>query len=247
MASDSVFAVPTPRSPHTPAGPVLTTIYSFPSLEPLRFDQYPPSHLNLPLRRDILHRAVIYEGDKTRQGTASTKWRDEIHGSGRKMRPQKGTGMARIGDKKSPSIKGGGIAFGPKPRDFSTKLPRKMYDLAWRTALSYRYRKGELIVVEDDLDIESAESSYLRSVLNAHRWGHADGRCLMVTDSPRGNLFEAFEAAGEHGRALTRDDVDVKNLLELGRVVIEKAALDGILRDHESDLVKRQHRTRVPA
>ena len=131
------------RRPPPPVHEVTTTVYSFPEFEPLRFAQYPENHLYLPLRKDILQRAIIFEADNARQGTASTKWRSEVHGSGKKIRPQKGQGMARLGDKKSPMLRGGGVAFGPKPRDFSTKLPRKIYDLAWRTALSYRYRRGE--------------------------------------------------------------------------------------------------------
>src|SRR5436305_4289693 len=133
--------------------PVLATLYDFPTMEPLRMIKYSREQLRLPLRRDILHRAIVYEGDKTRQGTASTKWRDDVHGSGRKIRPQKGTGQARLGDKKSPMLRGGGVAFGPHPRDFSTKLPRKIYDLAWRTALSYRYKKGELIILDNKIVI----------------------------------------------------------------------------------------------
>src|SRR5438874_8149445 len=96
------------------------------TLEPVRFDWYHAKHLHLPMRRDILHRAVVFEGDATRQGTASTKWRKDVHGSGRKIRPQKGSGRARLGDKKSPMLRGGGVAFGPHPRDFSTGLQRKV-------------------------------------------------------------------------------------------------------------------------
>ncbi|TVY57022.1 54S ribosomal protein yml6, partial [Lachnellula suecica] len=141
---------PTEFSPPT----VLTTIFSFPTMEPLRTASYSSKHLYLPLRRDILHRAVVFEGDGTRQGTASTKTRFTVHGSHAKIRPQKGSGRARLGTKQSPMLKGGGKSFGPHPRDFSTELPRKMYDLAWRTALSWRYRKGDLIVCEDGMEIE---------------------------------------------------------------------------------------------
>ena len=215
---------------------VLTTIYSFPTMEPLRFAHYPANYLHLPLRRDILHRAVIFEGDATRQGTASTKWRDDVHGSGAKIRPQKKTGRARLGDRKNPMLRGGGVAFGPHPRDFSTKLPRKMYDLAWRTALSYRYRRGELIVVEDGMDIQMNEPRWIQTIMEANHLGNADGRSLLVTTNRRRNLFEAMAGAGKHGRAKTEADVDVKDLLELGRIVIERSALDGILRDHSSDL-----------
>ncbi len=228
-----------PHQAVAPTAPVLTTIYRFPTMEPLRFEHYPANHLHLPLRRDILHRAVIYEGDATRQGTASTKWRDDVHGSGRKLRPQKGTGQARLGDRGSPMLKGGGVAFGPHPRDFSTGLPKKMYDLAWRTALSYRYRKGELIIVEDGMDIEYPKTRFVKQVFENNRWGNTYGRSLLVAASFRGNLFRALRHAGEDGIAKTQADVDVKDLLETGRIVIEKSALDEILRDHQSDLVKK--------
>ena len=206
-------------------------------LEPRRFELYASNHLRLPLRKDILHRAVIYEGDKTRQGTASTKWRDEVHGSGRKLRPQKGTGRARLGDKKSPMLRGGGVAFGPKPRDFSTDLPRKIYDIAWRTALSHRYRKGELIVVEDGQDIEYDERRYIKDIFAQHGWGKPHRRSTIVVASPRENLSRALADASEDGRVLLRDEVDVKDLLETGRIIIEKQALDAILLDHQTDLV----------
>lgn len=205
-------------------------------MEPLRFTHFPANHLNVPLRRDILHRAVIFEGDATRQGTASTKWRDDVHGSGRKIRPQKGTGRARLGDKKSPMLRGGGVAFGPHPRDFSTKLPKKMYDLAWRTALSYRYRKGELILVEDGVEIEMSEPRWIKQIMERNHWGNADGRSLIVTKEIRKNLYTAMAGSGEDGLAKTEDDVDVKDLLELGRIIIERSVLDKILEDHSSDL-----------
>lgn len=207
-------------------------------MEPMRFEYYPANHLNLPLRRDILHRAVIFEGDATRQGTASTKWRDDVHGSNRKIRPQKGTGRARLGDKNSPMLKGGGVAFGPHPRDFSTKLPKKMYDLAWRTALSYRYKKGELVIVEDGMDIELPKTRFIKQVFESNQWGNLNGRSLLIATSRRENLFGALKDAGEDGRILTEGDVDVKDLLEMGRIIVEKSALDGILRDHQSDLAK---------
>ena len=215
-----------PPDPQVP-----TTIYSFPTMEPLRFEYYPSNQLHLPLRRDILHRAVVYEGNATRQGTASTKWRGDVHGSGRKIRPQKGTGKARLGDKKSPMLRGGGVAFGPHPRDFSTDLPKKIYDLAWRTALSYRYRRGELILIDGEAEIEMDEPRWIQQILDRNSWGKQDGNSLIVTKHERPNLFAALQ-----GRGKTERDLDVKNLLELGRVVIEKKALDSILKDHSSDL-----------
>ncbi|KAF2860014.1 50S ribosomal protein L4 [Piedraia hortae CBS 480.64] len=235
-----------PSSYSPPPNPFITsaatTIHAFPSFEPKSVTNYPSTHLLLPLRKDILHRAVIYEGDNARQGTASTKWRSEVHGSGRKIRPQKGTGSARLGDKKSPMLRGGGVAFGPKPRDFGTNLPAKLYDLAWRTALSYRYAKGELIVVEGEAELEGiAEdhlSTYLKDVLQHNKMGHANGRTMFLTCRRNEGLFEALKGEKMGREAIAKDvsHVDVKNLLELGRLVVEQRALDLILTQHESDL-----------
>ena len=101
-----------------------------------------------PIRRDILHLCVVHFLDSLRQGTASTKTRSEVRGSGRKIRPQKGSGMARLGDGQSPMLRGGGVAFGPKPRDFSSKLPRKVIQMGMRVALSARVKERNLRVVQ---------------------------------------------------------------------------------------------------
>lgn len=235
------------------------TVYSFPSLEPRALESWSTKHLYLPLRRDILHLAVVYEGDKTRQGTASSKTRWEVAGSHRKIRPQKGSGRARLGTRQSPMLRGGGKSFGPKPRDFSTKLNKKVYDLAWRTALSYRYRRGELIVTEDGLDLPLPEDflqlveqnalgreledgfirKYVGNMMTALQWGKKFGRTTFITGDRRPNLFTGLEVAGEDGRALELEDVDVKNLLETGRLIIERSALKQLIKDHQSDLISK--------
>lgn len=94
-----------------------------------------------------MHMAVVYYLDALRSGTASTKSRSEVRCSGKKLRPQKGTGHARLGDASSPMLRGGAVAHGPKPRDFKTELPRKVRELALRSALSARLREGMLHVV----------------------------------------------------------------------------------------------------
>ena len=237
------FAPTILRRPPPPVPNVLATVYSFPEMEPLRFTEYPANQLHLPLRRDILHRAVTYEADNHwGMTTASTKWRDEVRGSSRKIRPQKGSGRARLGDKKSPMLRGGGVAFGPKPRDMSTKLPRKIYDIAWRTALSYRYRRGELIVVQKIKDIEYEDSGYMKNIMEWNHWGKPNGRSLIVARRKMPKLFLALNGGkeqpgcGQHGIVKEEADIDVKDLLELGRVVIEKRSLDAILKEHSSDL-----------
>ncbi|KAL4920489.1 ribosomal protein L4 domain-containing protein [Aspergillus aurantiobrunneus] len=217
--------------------PVLATTYAFPSMEPVQFVEYPRNHLLMPLRRDLLHRAVVYEGDMARQGTASTKWRADVHGSNRKLYAQKGTGNARVGDKKSPIRRGGGVAFGPHPRDFSSSLPQKIYDQAWRTALSYRYRRGQLIIIDNKIGIPKDATPYLiKEIFKVNRWGREFGRSTLITDLPHEELFDTVREVGEHAKILDRQDVDVKDLLETGRLIVEKTALDRILSQHSRDL-----------
>ncbi|KAL0943754.1 mitochondrial 54S ribosomal protein uL4m [Colletotrichum truncatum] len=248
-----------PNQIWTPTTSVPVTIHAFPTLEPQSLESYSTKHLYLPLRRDLLHLAVVYEGDSTRQGTASTKTRWEVRGSHRKIHPQKGTGRARAGTRQSPIRRGGGVTHGPKPRDFSTRLNRKVYDVAWRTALSYRYRRGELVVCEDGMELPlpldfttlaeqgfmgpQMEHEYRRKwmlqVLEANQWGKAHGRTLFVTAGEKPRLYKTMEAAGDQGRCLNVNDVDVKDLLETGRVVVERAALKEMLEAHQSDLVSK--------
>ncbi|OLN84953.1 54S ribosomal protein yml6, mitochondrial [Colletotrichum chlorophyti] len=254
----SAFATPK-ETEWTPTTSVPVTIHAFPTLEPRSVESYSTKHLYLPLRRDLLHLAVVYEGDATRQGTASTKTRWEVRGSHRKLHPQKGTGRARAGTKQSPIRRGGGVSHGPKPRDFSTQLNRKVYDVAWRTALSYRYRRGQLVVCEDGMELplpadfhELAKNGFvgpqiadeyrrkwMLQVLEANQWGKAHGRTLFITDGKKEKLWETMEVAGDQGRCLEVEDVDVKDLLEEGRVVVERAALKEMLEAHQSDLVSK--------
>lgn len=162
-------------------------------------------------------------------------------------------------DAASPLLRGGGKTFGPQPRDFSTRLNRKVYDVAWRTALSYRYRRGELIVCADGMDLplpkdytdvveagymsqrlmDSYRGKYVKQVLAAHHWGREFGRTTFVTTDRRKDLHEALENVSTEGRALELEDVDVKDLLETGRIVIERRALKEMIKAHQSDLVSR--------
>jgi large subunit ribosomal protein L4 len=103
----------------------------------------------LPINDDVIYYAINNELANLRMGTACTKDRGEVHGSNRRPYAQKGTGRARQGDYKSPVYVGGGTAFGPKPRDFSFVLPKKVKRLAMKTILSLKAQDGSLQVVED--------------------------------------------------------------------------------------------------
>lgn len=139
------------------ASPILDPVYLnlTPSLRRGRWDPpakesvaiLEPTVFRHPIRRDILHLCIVHHLDSLRQGSANTKTRGEVRGSGAKIRRQKGSGKARLGDAQSPMLRGGGVAFGPKPRDFSTKLPRKVIEMGMRVALSAKLREQKLGVM----------------------------------------------------------------------------------------------------
>jgi large subunit ribosomal protein L4 len=103
----------------------------------------------LPINEDVIYYAINNELANARAGTACTKDRGEVHGSNRRPYSQKGTGRARQGDYKSPVYVGGGTAFGPKPRDFSYAMPKKVKRLALKTILSLKAQDGSMQIVED--------------------------------------------------------------------------------------------------
>ena len=107
--------------------------------------------------KSAIYYALRTELANDRQGTASSKGRSEIRGSGRKPYRQKGTGRARAGSRKSPIWTGGGVTFGPKPRDFRIRLPRKMKQLSVRSILSMKNKENLLKVVED-FSVESGKT-----------------------------------------------------------------------------------------
>ena len=120
----------------------------------------------MPLRTDIVHRCVIWQRACMRQGTAKTKHRHEVHGGGKKPWAQKKTGRARHGSIRSPLWVGGGHAHPKRPRDFGTKLNRKITSLGMRTALSDKYRRNALVVLRD-LELESDAPEALEARLSA--------------------------------------------------------------------------------
>ena len=119
----------------------------------------------LPVNEDLIWYAINNELANKRQGNASTKGRAEVHGSNAKPYKQKGTGRARRGDKKSPIIVGGGVVFGPKPRDFSYSMPKKAKRQALKTILSLKAQSETLKIIED-FSIESGKTKDLVKLLD---------------------------------------------------------------------------------
>lgn len=119
---------------------------------------------NIDPNYDVMWRYVDMQLSNRRAGTASTKTRGEVSGGGRKPWPQKHTGRARHGSIRSPIWRHGGVAHGPKPRDWSKKLNKKMKRLALRSTLSVKYRENKLIVL-DDFKMERPKTKELKEIL----------------------------------------------------------------------------------
>ncbi|ACM23170.1 MULTISPECIES: 50S ribosomal protein L4 [Thermotoga] len=132
---------------------------------------------NIDPNYDVMWRYVDMQLSNRRAGTASTKTRGEVSGGGRKPWPQKHTGRARHGSIRSPIWRHGGVAHGPKPRDWSKKLNKKMKRLALRSALSVKYRENKLLVLED-LKLERPKTKSLKEILQ--NLDLADKKALIV-------------------------------------------------------------------
>lgn len=181
-----------------------------------------PSTFRHPIRRDILHLCVNWYLDGQRQGTAATKSRGEVKGSGRKIRQQKGSGRARLGDGQSPMLRGGGHAFAKKARDFSTKLPRKVLQMGMRVLLSAKVRDYELGVVEF-LDWPTAKTTELARRIRDLGWQNT----LFVTgaDSVPETFARASRALDFIGTT-TAATLNIHQGLKWERLVLDFAAVD---------------------
>jgi large subunit ribosomal protein L4 len=133
----------------------------------------------LPINEEVIWYAINNELANKRLGTASTKDRSEVHGSNAKPYKQKGTGRARRGDKKSPLLVGGGVIFGPRPRDFSYSMPKKAKRLALKTILSLKAQSETLMLIED-FSIDSGKTKDLAAVLK--NFGTNERTVIILND-----------------------------------------------------------------
>jgi large subunit ribosomal protein L4 len=139
------------------------------------------------LNQPLIWEAVKHYNDSLRSGTASTKVRGEVSGSGKKLWRQKGTGRARVGSIRSPLWRHGGTVHGPKPRDYSYRFPRKKLHSALRSALSAKLSENSLAVIEN-LVPESSKTKYFQKILT--NLGYT-GKVLIVDSSRNQNLLRS--------------------------------------------------------
>ena len=164
---------------------------------------------------------VVATLNARRTGTVSTLSKGQVAGSGKKPFKQKGTGRARAGDRQSPIWRGGGVAMGPKPRDYSVKVNRKVARLAFTRALSGQIEDQKVLAVEA-FDVPDGKTRTLAALLK--RLG-AKGRTLLVTARPSITLGRAARNLPKV-EVITADQVDVYSLLAPGLIIVTREALD---------------------
>lgn len=177
-----------------------------------------------PVRSTLLRDAVnMYEANM-RQGTASTKTRGEVAGGGKKPWVQKHTGRARAGSIRSPLWKGGGVSFGPKPRDYSYAIPKKARKIALFSALTARVRDNELIVVED-LNFDTPKTKQMIRVLKA--LGINDEKCLIVI--PKADKIVWKSARNIPSVKITTSaELNAYEVLKPAKILLTKEAISNI-------------------
>jgi large subunit ribosomal protein L4 len=168
-----------------------------------------------------VHDVVVAHRAAQRMGTASTKTMGEVAGSGKKPWRQKGTGRARAGSFASPLWRGGGVVFGPKPRDFSKKVSRNTRQLALRKALSERLRAGDVVLV-DDLKLGSPKTKEFLGVLSALE---LKGTALIVAQGADKNLTLASRNVPDVALT-TSNTLNTYDVLRPAKLVFTRSAFE---------------------
>ena len=168
----------------------------------------------------VLKKAIDLQLAATRQGTAKTKTRSEVSGGGRKPWKQKGTGRARQGSIRATQWRGGGIAGGVTPRDYTFKMNKKERVLALKSALTYKAKEKELVIV-DSLNIASVKTKDIKDMISTMK---LEGKVLFVTASDAENLYMATRNLG-YALVLMTDEINCYDLVNANTVVIESAAV----------------------
>lgn len=178
---------------------------------------------NVPLNSPLIHQAMVAQEANQRQGTVKVKTRAEVEGSGKKIYMQKHTGRARQGSIRAPHRRGGGKAFGPRPRDFRQALPKKMRVLALKSLLSQKVVQGEIVVI-DGLKVEEPKTREMLSILNTFK---ASTKALIVPDKAEPNLLKAIRNI-PGVKVLSPNMLNVVDLLSYKTLLVSKEALNTI-------------------
>jgi len=171
----------------------------------------------------VMHDAVVMQQASMRQGTHKTKGRSEVRGGGRKPWKQKGTGRARQGSIRSPQWKGGGVVFGPTPRSYGYKLPKKVRRLAIKSALSSKVIDNNIIVL-DQLSFAAPKTKEFASILKNLK---VDRKALIVTSTFEDNV--ALSSRNIPGvKFVTAEGINVLDVVIYDKLIITKDAVEKV-------------------
>lgn len=172
----------------------------------------------------VMHQMLVLQNANARQGTHSTRTRGEVSGSTRKLYRQKGTGRARQGAIRAPHHSGGGVVFGPKPRKYTQRMPRKMRRLAVRSALSAKQRDGAIRFV-DRLQLETIRTKAMLEVLRAFELERQ--KTLIVLPEKDETLIRSANNL-PNVKTLLAMYLNVRDLLTYDVVIMPQAALEQV-------------------
>jgi large subunit ribosomal protein L4 len=174
------------------------------------------------VKPSVMHQVVTAQLAARRAGSAAVKRRSDVKGSTRKLYRQKGTGRARKGDIKSPLLRGGGVVFGPSPRSYEKKVPKKVRKLALKMALSSKLQADELMVV-DNLEMEQIKTKDFVGIINAL----AADNALIITADKNENL-ERSSRNVPNIKVMRTEGLNVYDILKYRKLVLLKGCLEGI-------------------
>ena len=178
-----------------------------------------------PVNEAVLHQAVVAQLAGRRTGTSDTKTRGEVRGGGKKPYRQKGTGRARQGSRTAPHYRGGGVVFGPHPRSYDQKLPKKMRRLALRSALTAKFGDDAIRVVDHfGMDDEPKTKAFV-GVLLALGAGDGHERRVLVVAPAKDDLLLRSAQNLPSVTVILADSLNVVDLLNADSVLIEQPAL----------------------
>ena len=169
----------------------------------------------------LMHQAFVRQMANARQGTHSTRSRSEIRATGGKWYRQKGTGRARHGAQSAPIFVGGGLAHGPKPRDYTKKLPKKMRRGAIRSTLSALVRDDQLVVV-DKLDIEAPRTKAMRELISTL----VGEQSALLVVAPEQKTLRKGVSNLPNAHSIIANYLNVRDLLKYDKVIMSLDALD---------------------
>lgn len=184
--------------------------------------------LETSINRDVLHQVTVMHLANRRSGTACTKGRSEVHGSGRKLYRQKGTGMSRAGSRRSPLRVGGGVAFGPKPRNYRYNVPRKVKRLAIKCALADKFQ-GDNVLVVDTINLDRPRTKQMVNIMDKLGF-FSDEKVLIVLDAEVDAVENVIYSARNIPRAnvCVWDSLNTYDILWHDKLLITQNALGKI-------------------